>query len=992
MTAPLPPPSAAPMPFTVHQLSSTAVSSKNPSVHDITDHAKYSRKHVPPPGANPTTSRPPQFKPRRLRATYAWATGLNTTLHYPHEFHVSLKGTPVVDPAGQHHIPALSADLGPSAAISAVLDSISDISKNPKSFCGHSNCIYNKGDLITRRNRHLLSIRYIDSQLGRPATTQSTVSYERKPDSKPQGRTSTCLVLSSGSSRKTVLDSGASRHIEADPSQLTNLRRCRAVVLQGINGDSIRIDTHGNSGHCNGVLLAPSASASVRSVSALIDSHECHIVFTPNGAFLTSSFDIPPGSTFIAKRKEDGLFHLVPGAIPPPPPSASAHAFLSVPQQIKREAVHRLHRLLAHASPKRMRQVLTSHPELFPSLKPIDTRLFTTCDACGMGNARRPSPPEKASVRATSVGYRIHLDTSGTIRPSTTSGFTRVLIAVDDASRWIFITLLRNATMHVVAAAMRAILRKIAGDHSVLRTKYVRTDNGTEFCNRVVDALLAESDIMRELTCVGTSHQNGVAERAIGVVFAIARTIIIDAHLPPRFWGEAVITAVYVRNRLPCSANPDHLSPYEVRYGRRPDIRHLRPFGVTAFVRTQAHITKVQPRAYKGIMIGYGASVSGQKGWRIFIPNPPRVVTTTAVTFADDLAHSVSSRDPSLVSNVPPIFIPNDPTSPTRPNPSSGLPLSLQAPPPGLPPRSNSTTRVAPTVTSKTPARAPTSSSPVITTPYSPRAITSAPPRRPAPNTATPKRAVITSPATPLPGEAPPLHTATVRRPRGRAPRGCRWDKHAGRYVAALAAPATTLPNYHQVWCTVADSCPSPVCPSSYHQAVNGPDKEQWADAIKSEFDSLHTMKTWKVINRSDMPPKAVPIKTKWVFKLKRNESNVVVRFKARLTACGYAQRYGRDYNETYSPVASAASIRFIFALAASRNLFLDQHDIRTAFLYGVLPENQRVYLRVPEGLNLSPDHVLCCLRGIYGLKQSCRLFNIHLNRGLGSIGYTPSM
>ena len=92
------------------------------------------------------------------------------------------------------------------------------------------------------------------------------------------------------------------------------------------------------------------------------------------------------------------------------------------------------------------------------------------------------------------------------------------------------------------------------------------------------------------------------------------------------------------------------------------------------------------------------------------------------------------------------------------------------------------------------------------------------------------------------------------------------------------------------------------------------------------------------------MPLHAVPIKAKWVFKLKRNEKNQVTRFKVRLTACGYAQQHGRDYDETFSPVASAASIRFIFSITACMGLYLDQHDVRTAFLYGVLPEEQRVY------------------------------------------------
>ena len=68
--------------------------------------------------------------------------------------------------------------------------------------------------------------------------------------------------------------------------------------------------------------------------------------------------------------------------------------------------------------------------------------------------------------------------------------------------------------------------------------------------------------------------------------------------------------------------------------------------------------------------------------------------------------------------------------------------------------------------------------------------------------------------------------------------------------------------------------------------------------AIKSEFDSLKQRRTWKVIMRADMPPGSVPIKTKWVFKIKRNG-----KFRARLVACGYSQIPGVDFTEDYSPV-----------------------------------------------------------------------------------------
>ena len=230
--------------------------------------------------------------------------------------------------------------------------------------------------------------------------------------------------------------------------------------------------------------------------------------------------------------------------------------FLSVPQQIKREQVHRLHRVLGHASPRRMAEALKKCPQLAPSLTPKDTRLFTSCDACSLGDIKLfPAPPESGS-RSFIIAYRMHADTSGTVRPSTASGYQRVLVVVDGASRWNFVALLRHANMLAVSQALRAILRDAANGESVLHTKILRTDNGREFKNALVDKLLAEGDIGREFTCVGMSHENPVAERAIGVLFSMARTMLIDSSLPPEFWGEAIMTAAHIRNRMPCSSNP----------------------------------------------------------------------------------------------------------------------------------------------------------------------------------------------------------------------------------------------------------------------------------------------------------------------------------------------------------------------------------------------------------------------------------------------------
>ena len=991
--------------------SSAAFDITATSVTDVTDHASASLPHA-------RKYRDPQVRAtsHRLRATYAFAKGLHTTLHYPQEFHVALHGRPFVDSSGWYSRPELFGDVGPATAISAVVD---HVAARPSSLCNHPSCIYNVGDAFVRRQRHLLSIRQLDSELGRPSDLvthpsdlsassgsfsfdrptprQGTPSVQPTPTSASSASSSrddgdqSCFITAA-QGRKTVLDSGASRHIESDSSRVRDLRPCDPpITLQGINGATIRVSRQGQADNCSDVLVAPSAAASVRSVSALIDSHNMHIVFASDGAFLAPTSSPQPAWRRIASRGEDGLFHVILGAIPVVPSSSAASAFLSVPQQIKREAVHQLHRSLAHASPRRMRQVLTTSPEVAPSLRPVDVRLFTTCDGCGVGKAARPSAPEKASVRATSFGYRLHADTSGTVRPPTASGCSRLLVVCDDASRWFFLALLRHADMHSVASALRAIFRRVASGESVLRTKYLRSDNGTEFKNVEVDRLLSESDVMRELTCVGTSHQNGVAERAIGVVFATARTMLVDARLPPRFWGEAVMCAAYVHNRLPSSANPNSLSPFEVRYGRRPDLRHLRPFGVRAYVRIQRHVTKVQPRAQTGILIGYGESVSSQKGWRIYLPQSASVITTTAVTFHRDLPSSIASRRRSLVSVTPPDFGGDHAAAAPISSPPSDLPLSLRVPAPP----------VARTVSSSPGAHAPaTSDSPrnLITEPATPLVS-----EQPARLAASPRRLRSHSvPSDPANHALPPADSQFLdnlpvtrappaRRPRGRPPANATWDPIAGQYVRAFLAPC--LPTTAHVWSMVADSSPSPRTPTTVSQALSSPEAVQWRFAIESELSSHKQCNTWRVVSASDMPPGAKPIRCKWVFKIKRDQNNNITRFKARLTACGYAQRLGRDYDETFAPVACANSIRVLFALAAVLRLYVSQHDVQTAFLYGVLPAGQRVYLSVPEGLHLPSDKVLLCLKGIYGLglKQAPRLFNQHLTAVIGSLGYSQS-
>ena len=72
-----------------------------------------------------------------------------------------------------------------------------------------------------------------------------------------------------------------------------------------------------------------------------------------------------------------------------------------------------------------------------------------------------------------------------------------------------------------------------------------------------------------------------------------------------------------------------------------------------------------------------------------------------------------------------------------------------------------------------------------------------------------------------------------------------------------------------------------------------------------------------------------------------------VERFKARIVAKGYAQKYGIDYDERFSPVVRFSSIRVLLAFAVQNNMLIHQMDVVTAFLNGKLDEE--IYMQQPE-------------------------------------------
>jgi hypothetical protein len=113
----------------------------------------------------------------------------------------------------------------------------------------------------------------------------------------------------------------------------------------------------------------------------------------------------------------------------------------------------------------------------------------------------------------------------------------------------------------------------------------------------------------------------------------MARALLKQRGMSAVFWGEAVVTAVYILNRSPTKALNSRTS-YEAWYGHKSAVSHLWVFGCLTFNKELGHNGKLNDRSTPGVFIGYA---EGSKAYLIFDPGTQRVRITRDVVFDEGL-------------------------------------------------------------------------------------------------------------------------------------------------------------------------------------------------------------------------------------------------------------------------------------------------------------------------------------------------------------------
>jgi hypothetical protein len=528
---------------------------------------------------------------------------------------------------------------------------------------------------------------------------------------------------------------------------------------------------------------------------------------------------------------------------------------------------------------------------------------------------------------------------------------------IDDFSRTTWVYLLKDK--RDVFSVFQMFYKMVQTQFNAT-IKIVRSDNEGEYMSSNLEAYFRKHGIIHQTTCVNTPQQNGVAKRKNRHLLEVTRSLMLDTHVPKSYWGDALLTAKYLINRMP-SRVLDFQTPLKVLSPLLSTAKGVSPkvFGCVCFVHIHGPTrSKLDPRSLKCVFVGYSPT---QKGYKCYHPPSRKYSVSMDVTFFEQQSYFSSTptplqgesqieKDEDFLSLLPvPTPMP-EPEQQHVTNESPTKPTDQPCAPPVEELRVYSRRQKAKTIPDAT---CQTSDSGSGTIPSS-----------------------ITQSTFDMNYVIPVVNDTSLPVAQRKGVRSCTHH------------PVSDFFSYQHLsspYRSFVSKLSSVSVPINLQEALNYP---KWRIAMHEEMEALHKNKTWDLVK---LPNGKKVVGWKWVFTIKYKANGFVEQYKARLVAKGFTQTYGIDYEETFAPVAKMNSIRALLSIAANLNWPLHQFDVKNAFLHGDLEEE--VYMEIPPGLEDSSSTGKVCKlkKALYGLKQSPRAWFERFSRAMQRFGYKQS-
>ena len=553
----------------------------------------------------------------------------------------------------------------------------------------------------------------------------------------------------------------------------------------------------------------------------------------------------------------------------------------------------------------------------------------TVCHACAKAKGHRKAfATVSTKPKAPHPMYRISTDLCGPVKVKGQNKMVDLIgtqeylsLVVDEFSRFMSGWILSGkdkAINHLTTWIPQA--ERQTGNKLV----YFLSDDGGEYRSNDLKSFLIGKGVTIEQTTVHTPQHNARVERANRSVFEMTRALLYRANLGTVFWGYAMNAAIEILNHRIMPSHHMTKTPMELWTGMKPDVSHFRVFGCDAYAHVSQDansLTKMNERAMACIHLGN--SEKKENGYLVYVPSTHKIVTRRDVvhyqqsfTVSRDTL-SIESKDDELLQ-----------WADTSEKVINEMLLGKGIADSGTPEKAN--------------------------VPHANRHLVN--------------------------GKNNTSININRAGRSSRASRGVAPLRYGHPDLRDFAPESLSqLHEYDTVGLAMVsnDIVQGVREPLTYQEAIQSAESAHWKRAMDEEIAALRSNNTWKTM---PLPADAHAIGCKWIYKVKLNSDGSIERYKARLCAKGYSQKYGIDYQETFAPVMRYKSQRVLLSLATVWDYEADQMDVVTAFLNGEM--KQDVYMKQPEGYTSGDASVTVCklIKTLYGTKQAPREWNIALN------------
>lgn len=782
-------------------------------------------------------------------------------------------------------------------------------------------------------------------------------------------------MLASGFKQKGtwIVDSGATTHMVNSKEGLTDViwRKGRVIaaggqVLESIGTGSVKAMISTKDGRTvettiKNALIVPELRRNLLSVDRIMENGGNVLFRGPSNAVIVTQ-----SGTELPLRKVGNLYELEYSGRSP---NSGGKESTKEEQALNVSDEEQLwHARLGHRNMMDIKKLAGMDVGLPTSFKGVKEG---SCDTCEVGKHTHTSFPSKGKEEGRRASFPmeiVHMDVFGPIDTASLGGAKYAILFTDEYSKWMTIYFMESKSEAL--DKVKEYLEDVTGLLRGCKVHRLHSDNGGEFISRDFKKYCKRKGVLRTYTDPRAPQQNGVAERSNRTVIEMARCLRLESGLDKGLWAEACKTAVYILNRVP-SAVLDGQTPYFKLFGKQAKLDHLKVFGCMAYAHVYGNEkTKMDPKAWRGIMIGYDEH--NRRCYRLYDPIRKVIRRSVHVTFDEYVFPARKEPDATVAKKNREIVD------------QEGI-VEMEPP------------QVENPIAEKEKRRVRFNLLPAGSN-LIPRDDT---------GNGEERRTVDEAQEQGINGnDGGANHENSEDSSEGHDPedRTANENPYAREYNTSNRGGGNWrcqdedcnirgihrahLGVVHHAYQSAVEIMADPI---SYKEAIESEDSEKWKKAMEEEVQAHIKNGTWELVER---PAGVNVIGSRWVFKTKRDENGKIDKYKGRGVAKGYSQKEGLDYGQVFAPTAKPTSIRTVVCVSALLDWELENMDVNTAFLNADVDEE--IYMQQLEGFEQygpNGEELVCKLKkSIYGLRQASRNWNLTIDQWMKGYGFQASV